>query len=47
MGYSFLNACIVGTITKNTINPSRGRFLEVPSGIDGILVEYKIYSRIL
>jgi len=42
--YSFLNACIVGTVTKNTINPSRGRFLEVLGGIEGVLLKYKILS---
>jgi len=29
MGYWFLNACITNTKTKNTINPSWWKFLEV------------------
>jgi len=36
MCYLCLNACIVGTMTKNTINPARGRDLEGISGTEGI-----------
>jgi len=32
MDYSFLNACVVGTMTTNIVNSSRGSFLEVISG---------------
>jgi len=32
MGYSLLNACVVGTMIANIVNPSRGSFLEVISG---------------
>jgi len=36
MGYSFLDACIVGTITKNLVNPLPRRFWEVFSGTEGV-----------
>jgi len=36
MGYVFLNACNASTITKNIVNPLRGRFLEVFSGTEGV-----------
>jgi len=36
MGWWFLNACIIDTITINIVNPSWGRFLEVISGTKGI-----------
>jgi len=32
-----LSACIVGTMPKNVVNPSWGRFLEVLSGIEGVV----------
>jgi len=36
----FLNASIAGTITQNTVNPSRGRFWEVLSRTKGVLCIY-------
>jgi len=33
-----LNACIGGTITKNIVNPSRGRDLEGISGTEGLYI---------
>jgi len=36
MGNSFLNACVVGTVTTNIVIPSRGSFLEVISGTKGV-----------
>jgi len=36
MGYSFLNACIAGTMIEIIVNPLRGRFLEFFSGTDGV-----------
>jgi len=36
MGYWFLNACMAIAKTKNTINPSSEKNLEVFSGIEGI-----------
>jgi len=32
-----LNACISGTMTKNTVNPLRGRNLEGISGTEGVV----------
>jgi len=38
MDYTFLNACVVGTMTANIVNPSRRSFLEVISGTEGVLI---------
>jgi len=42
MGYSFLNACIAGTMTKIIVNLLTGRFLEVFSETKGVspTIEY-------
>jgi len=39
MGYYLLNACVVDTMTTNIVNPSRGSFLEVISGIEGVVTK--------
>jgi len=41
MNYLFLNACIVGTMTKN-INPLMRRLLEPFSGTKGVDINYGI-----
>jgi len=41
MGYSFLNACVVGTVIANLFNLSRGSFGEVISGTEGANESFK------
>jgi len=43
MGYSFLNACVVGTIIANIVNPSREGFLVVISGTKGVIFLSKFF----